>query len=208
MARAARIYACVLLGVLGATGAVAGQALLDRVLARVETDVITLTDLRVVVGLGLVEGSSGDDETDALERVIDRQLVLLEVARFPPPEPTDAAVADEVAVMRARAGPALGTLLSATGRDDDELAVLARQTLRARAYVAQRFGTAAQVRDEEVRRYYDEHVDEFVRGGARIPFDEVQDEARARAAAERLGVTIADWVADLRQRAEIVRVGS
>ena len=64
------------------------QQLIDRVLARVGTNAVTMTDVRAAIELGLVEVKPGEDrQAVALERTIDRQLLLNEVARFSPPEP-------------------------------------------------------------------------------------------------------------------------
>jgi len=186
----------------------AQQQLVDRVLARVGTNAVTLTDVRAALGLGLVEAGPGaDPEAVALQRVIDRQLLLAEVARFAPPEPPSAAVIEEVAAMKAHAGSGLGALMTSTGLDEARLQTLARETLRIRDYIAQRFGTTAQVTEDEARKYYDDHPDEFTRNGARIPFEEAESAARQRASAERLRVTIDQWMSDLRVRAEVVVVG-
>ena len=64
------------------------QQLIDRVLARVGTSAVTMTDVRAALELGLVETKPGEDrQAVALQRTIERQLVLDEVARFAPPEP-------------------------------------------------------------------------------------------------------------------------
>jgi hypothetical protein len=181
--------------------------LIDRVLARVGTSAVTLTDVQAAVGLGLVEVRPGEDrEETTLQRTIDRRLVLAEVTRFPPTEPDAQAVAAQVAAMRARAGAGLETLATSAGLDEEKLADLARETLRIDAYIGQRFGTTAQVTEEEVRRYYDDHPDEFVRDGVRVPFEEIEATVRQRASAERLRATIDRWISDLRTRAEIVIV--
>jgi hypothetical protein len=184
------------------------QQLIDRVLARVGTTAVTLTDVRIALELGLVDASGENRQAIALERTIDRQLQLNEVARFSPPEPPAAAVADEVAAMTMRAGPDLKALMTSTGLDDARLQQLARETLRIRAYIAQRFGTSAQVTEDEVRKFYEEHPTEFTRDGVRMPFEEAETIARQRASAERLRVTIAQWIRDLRMRADVVVVGS
>jgi len=184
------------------------QQLLERVLARIGTTAVTLTDVRVALALGLVEVKPGEDrETAALQRAIDRQLLLTEVARFPPPEPSAAAVAEEVSAMKSHAGPELDRLRASMGLDEAKLQELARQTLRIRAYTAQRFGTTAQVTMDEVRKYYDDHPDQFTRQGARVPFEEAEPTARQLASAERLRRTIDQWTRDLRTRAEVVVVG-
>jgi hypothetical protein len=187
----------------------ASAQLIDRVLARVGTNAVTLTDVRSALGLGLVEAAPGDDsQAAAVQRMIDRQLMLDEVARFAPPEPSDAEVGEEVAAMKARAGPELDVLMGATGLDEAKLQQLARETLRIRAYLAQRFGTSAQVTEDEARKYYEEHPDEFLRDGVRMSFEEAETLARQRASAERLRATIDQWVRDLRTRAEVVIVGN
>jgi hypothetical protein len=186
----------------------AAAQLIDRVLARVGTNAVTLTDVRAALGLGLVEMTAGNDQpTAAVQRLIDRQLVLDEVARFPPSEPSEAEVAQEVTAMKSKAGSGLDALMTATGLDEARLQQLARETLRSRAYIAQRFGTSAQVTEDEARKYYEEHPDEFMRDGVRMSFEEAETLARQRASAERLRATIDQWIRDLRTRAEVVIVG-
>jgi hypothetical protein len=183
--------------------------LIDRVLARVGTNAVTMTDVRIARELGLIETKPGEDPAAvALERTIERQLMLDEVARFSPPEPDAAAVTEEVAAIRSRAGSGFDALVIATGLDEARLRQLARETLRIRAYIAQRFGTSGQVTADEARKYYEEHPAEFTRDGVRIAFEEAEPVARQRASAERLRSTIEKWVRDLRSRSEVVIVGA
>jgi hypothetical protein len=182
------------------------QQPLDKLLARIGTTPITYTDVQAAVGLGIVEATSPDDPA-ALSQVIDRRLMLIEVARFPPAEPPAAAVEQQLAMMKQHAGDKLPALMRATGLDETRLRDLARDTLRIQGYVAQRFGTSRQVGDDEVRRYYDEHQAQFTRNGKVIPFEEAEAEARRLAAAARLRDAINQWVHDLRMRAEVVEVG-
>jgi hypothetical protein len=195
------VAALLLLAVCLLTGSVAAQELLDRVLARVDGTPITMSDVRAAVGLGVASG----DQDVALRQVIDRQLLLAEVDRFPPPQPPTAQVLEEAARLRAYAGAALPVLMVSTGLDDLRIVETARQTLRIRAYLDQRFGTDVQVSDEEVDRYYRAHQDEFLRDGLLIPFAEAEPLARQRAAAERRQATIEQWMAGLRARADVTR---
>jgi len=195
-------------GILNYTISASAEQLIDRVLARVGTNPVTMTDVRITLELGLVEASGENRQTAALDRTIDRQLQLNEVARFSPPEPPPAAIAEEVAAMKMRAGTGLSALMTSTGLDEARLQQLARETLRIRAYIAQRFGTTVQATEDEARKYYEEHPAEFTRDGVRMPFEEAETLARQRASAERLRVTIDQWVRDLRMRAEVVIVGS
>ena len=188
---------------------VSGQQLLERVVARVGGYAITLTDVRAALALGVVDVPPvTPQEATATQRLIDRQLVLAEVARFAPPEPDVAAVDREVEAMRARAGTGLDAVMQATGLDQARLRDIARDTLRIQAYLNQRFGITVQVSDEEVSRYYQGHQGEFMRDGAVIPLADVEPAAHQKAAALRRAATIEQWLADLRQRTEISEAAS
>src|SRR6266850_2536396 len=73
---------------------VSAQQLLDRVLARIDGAPLTLTDVQAAIGLGVVQVPPGADAMAAgTQLMIDRQLELTEVQRFPPPEPDATPVA-------------------------------------------------------------------------------------------------------------------
>jgi len=185
------------------------QQLIDRVLARVGTTAVTETDVRAAIALGLVDVKPGENpQPAALQGLIDRQLQLKEVARFTPPEPPASAVNEQVSAMKAKAGPQLAEVMTSTGLDEEKLQLLARETLRIRAYISQRFGNNAQVTEDEARNYYNEHPDEFTRDGVRLPFEQAESDARQRASAERLRTTIDQWTRDLRMRTEVAVPGS
>lgn len=209
-ATTARIALCLQLAfcMLNYTVSASAQQLIDRVLARVGNTAVTMTDVRIAIGLGLVDASGQNQQSVALERTIDRQLQLNEVARFAPPEPAVAAVQEEIAALKMRAGTNLSALMTTTGLDEARLEQVARDTLRIRAYIAQRFGTTVQVTEDEARKYYEEHPAEFTRDGARMPFEQVETQARQRASSERLRATLEQWARDLRMRADVVIVGN
>jgi hypothetical protein len=189
-----------------APAAVHGQELLDRVVARVGGSAITQTDVDAALALGIVEASGPDRLAAATQQMVDRRLLLAEVARFPPREPADAAVDERLAAMKARAGGGYEALLRRTGLDEARLRDMARDTLRIQAYIDQRFGTTAQVSVQEAREYYDAHPQAFTRNGTRQPFEEVEAEARLAASAARRQRLLAQWLADLRTRGDVVEV--
>jgi hypothetical protein len=115
---------------------------IDRVLAVVAGQIITLSDVTAARDLRLETADGAADPTRAvLSKLIDRELVLAEVDRYAPPEPTAEAVDREVARVRARfaSAAALDAALARSGIDEQHLRETLRQTLRIRAYMEQRF---------------------------------------------------------------------
>lgn len=127
---------------------VASAETVDRVLAVVSGQLITLTDVMAARDLGLQTPDGGPDPVRAiLTKLIDRELILAEVERYAPPEPTADAVDREVQRVRARfaSSQALDAALARSGIDEQHLRETVRQDLRMAAYMNQRF-TAAEDR--------------------------------------------------------------
>ena len=115
---------------------------IDRVLAVAGGDVITLSDVRAARELGRGESWSAPDPVRAvLGQLIDRALVLAEVNRFAPPEPTAQAVAAALDIVASRFAttPAFDAALARLGIDRPFVRDLLREDLRIRAYLDQRF---------------------------------------------------------------------
>jgi hypothetical protein len=183
---------------------VSAQQLLDRVLARIDGAPLTLTDVQAAIGLGVVQLPPGPDAMAAgTQLMIDRQLELTEVQRFPPPEPDATPVAREAARLTMNAGARLAALMQSTGLTEQRISDIARDNLRIAAYLDQRFGTVVQVSDEDVATYYRTHEAEFTRGGDTIPFEEAAPTARQRVSNERRRATVEQWIRDLRSRADV-----
>ncbi len=197
------IAACILQS---AVCTVVQAEVLDRVLAVVSGDLILLSDVTAARDLGLVVTPSGtaDPTRFVLTRLIDRALVLSEVDRYAPPEPTSAAVDREVEQVRRQTGgeTAFRAVLRQSGIDERRLRQILREDLRIRAYLDQRF-TLPQPPEPDIVRYYREHQQVFTRDDRVLPFDQVRLEAIQALASERRSTMIEDWLAGLRRRAEI-----
>jgi hypothetical protein len=184
-------------------GPLDAQQLLDRIVARVSGQVVTLTDLRAAVALGVVDLPEGADELEAIWPLVDRQLMLIEVERFAPPEPSAAVVAQETKALIAHVGSRLDEVMASTGIDDVGIRSIARDSVRIRAYLDQRFGTPEQLTEEDVSRYYQIHPDEFTRDGTLMPFAQAEPLARQRAGSERRASVLGQWTGDLRARGDV-----
>jgi hypothetical protein len=186
--------------------ATAADEIIDRVLAVAGGTLILQSDVAAARELGLVTAppQSGDPVRATLSALIDRALVLAEVERYAPPEPSAAAVSRELEAIRGRfrSPTAFVAALVRLGIDEPHLRNTVRENLRMTAYLEQRF-TVAPATDDEVGRYYREHQELFTRGGVVEPFDTARPAAAARLLAERRQALVSDWLAGLRRRAEI-----
>jgi hypothetical protein len=130
---------------LGLIQTIGRAEILDRVLAVVSGRLIMQSDVTAAVDLQLVpRPPNADPIRDALTRLIDRELVLVEVDRYAPPEPSAASVDAAVARVRARFSSQgdLDDALARSGLDGQHLRETMRQDLRMRAYLDQRFAGA------------------------------------------------------------------
>ena len=188
--------------------AISADEIIDRVLAVVAGDVITLGDVAAARDLGLVPaGATADPIRDVLARLIDRSLMLAEVDRYAPPEPTSDAVDREVQVVRSRAAnpQAFESSLARAGMDEKYLREILRQDLRVRAYIEERF-TVPPPTDEELAAYHRDHAASFSRNGQILPFDEAHPAIVQSVIAERRQAMVDTWIAGLRRRADITNI--
>lgn len=181
---------------------------IDRVLAVVNGHLITLSDVQRVTELRLLAGGRTSDSTEGmLSQLIDRRLVLEEVDRYAPPEPDAAVIATRVTAIRREFATQAGFegRLATLGVDMTWLEQWVRDDLRIHAYIEQRFAGAMEATDDEVENYLRQHAGEFVRDGQPAPAAEAQSIARQRVMAARRQTLSDEWLAGLRQRAEITR---
>jgi hypothetical protein len=189
-----------------ALSAQAGE-LIERTLAIVGGQAITLIDVRSAIALGLVESpAAGDPVPSATKLLIDRLLVLREVQRYAPPEPSDAAIDERVRAVTSRFAndDAFRAALASGAFTEARLRAWARDDLRIAAYLAQRFTAAGVPNEEDVAAYYASRRADFEKSGT--TFEEAAPRIREQLAAARRTELIADWVADLRRRTPVVEL--
>jgi hypothetical protein len=200
-------WTCAATSVLLAAGPARGE-IIDRVLAMVGSQVVTLSDVRAAQAFGLVPPSAATgDPQDVLGQLVNRHLMLSEVDRYSAAEPERTLVDRRVAAIRGafRGATDFDGALARTAMSEERLRNIVLDNFRIEAYVDQRFGAPAQPTPEEVQRYYREHPDEFTRNGRLAAFEEVQEAALQKVSAERKRALIADWLDRLRRRGQVDR---
>ena len=186
--------------------AAASAEIIDRVLAVVGGQIITLSDTRAALALGLVPADvSVDPVGAALRRLIDRRLMLAEVDRYAPPEPAPAEIDAALRAIEGRFADALAMeiALNRTAMSREDLRRYVRDSLRIEAYLRQRFATAVQPSEDDVVRYYREHAAEFTTEGRLRPFGDVREAAHAGALRVQRDALVEQWIEGLRRRGSV-----
>lgn len=121
---------------------------IDRLAAVVGGQPITLSDVNAALQFHLVDvPQDAPNRVDAaLQKLIDRTLMLTEVDRFQPPEPDPAEVTSRMDALRRQAGSeaAFTHELDVVGMTQDRLRRFIRDDLRTATYLNQRFGDSPQ----------------------------------------------------------------
>jgi hypothetical protein len=197
---------CLLVVVASVAAAAAHAQVIDRVMAVVGSQVITLSDVRAAQAFDLAPaGTAADTTADVLMYLVNRELMLSEVDRYSAPEPAPAVIERRMTQIRARfpSSDQYELALARTAMTDQRLRSAIANTLRVETYLEQRFAAASQPTGDEVQRYYRDHPAEFTRNGRLAPLDEVQGQAQERMATERRRTLIADWLDRLRRRSSV-----
>ena len=200
------LRAVVIASVLLCGGAAVRAEIIDRVLAVVDTQIITLSDARAALKFNLVpQDVSVDPVGAALQRLIDRRLMLAEVDRYAPPEPTPAAVDAALAVIAARFKDVLEMeiALNQSAMSREELRRYVRDSLRIETYLQQRFSSAIQASEDDIVRYYRDHSAELMVDGRLRPLDDVRETVRAAVIREQREGFVRQWVEGLRRRGSV-----
>lgn len=201
------VFATMVAGVCSAAAADRGEQpeLIDRTLALVAGQAITLSDARATMALGLIEiPKAGDPIAGAANQLVDRELVLREVQRYAPPAPEQAAVNARLDDIRTRfpSPAALAAVLEAHGFTEARLHAWVQDDLRTEAYLAQRFASASLPSDTEVSAAYNRQRAEFEKAGQ--TFEQAAPSVRERLIASRRAELVADWLSELRRRTDVV----
>ncbi len=174
--------------------------------AVVNGDIITLLDVQVAAefGLGYPAGEGEDPRLRALDALVERKIVLdlARESRGLTGEELDAALED---LGRSFGDAAFAAKLAKFGLRPSDLAPYLEERILFERALAARFSAAIPVPLTEVERTYrDIYVPERGRLGLAVePFDKVSGALETRIRDERLARQTADWVRDLRKRANI-----
>jgi hypothetical protein len=149
------------LGLVALTGAdLPGQEIIDRIVARVESDVILLSEVRVLGRYQqLLEGKS-ESEAQILDRLIDQWIVRSEAdtAQFPRPSVPDIAAGVEQVQKSFASDGEYQARKKQVGLTDAEVRNVVAAQLYLSNYLDSRFRPSAKIEPKDVQEFYEKAV--------------------------------------------------
>jgi hypothetical protein len=152
--------AAMFLGLLPVPCCAFAQEVIDRIVARVETDIILLSDVRELSRYqAFLDGKPQTDE-DILNRLIDQWIVRSEagVARFPQPSEDDVNRSIERLKRSFSSPEEFQARQKQSGITDDEIRRFVRAQLYLSNYLDSRFRPAIQIDEKAIEDFYKTRV--------------------------------------------------
>ncbi len=150
------VLAAMLLG----TSASRGQQVIDRIVARVENDVILMSDIRQLAEYQVFVDGKAESDEQILERLIDQWIVRTEAAAARFPQPSD----QDVERSRARLKRSFSNSESfeerkkQSGLTDEEILRQLKSQLYLSNYLDSRFRASIQIDDNAIADFYKNRV--------------------------------------------------
>ena len=182
--------------------ATASAELVDRVVAAVNNDVITLSELQQAVAFNTELGGKGSGrrlEQETREGLINGRLLLQEAYRLKFAEASEEEIAAEVGRLRQRLGSedAYRAFLARTGLTEERLSRMLGDRLLVERFVEKKIGLFARVSRDEAQSYFEDHPEEF----KDQRFAQVQKSITALLSEQKVSQQLDQYIAELRDRA-------
>ncbi len=177
----------------------------DHIAAAVNNEVITASELALTVALNERLGTPGQDrktlESETLDGLITRRLLVQEARRLRFVEVSDREIDAEVEIVRTRFGSddAFNDFLKTQDMTQKELARMLGEQLLVQKFIEKKIGLFVRVTRDEAEAYYHAHEAQY-QGKS---FPDVQKDIIALLTDMKVGSELDQYVADLRNRADL-----
>ena len=199
------------LGLVALAGAdLPGQEIIDRVVARIESDVILLSEVRALGRYQqLVEGKS-ESEAQILDRVIDQWIVRSEAdtAQFPRPSVADIARGVEQVQKSFASDGEYQARKKQVGLTDLEVGNVVAAQLYLSNYLDSRFRPSAKIEPKDVEEFYQKAVipRAQARGQAAPPLDAARDYIHEALVQRSINEQADRWLSESRGRLHVEKI--
>jgi hypothetical protein len=152
--------AAIFIGFLLLPGAIRAQEVIDRIIARVETDIILLSDVRQLSHYQAFLDGKAQSDADVLNRLIDQWIVRNEagVARFPQPSEDDVNRSIDRLKRSFSSPEEFESRQKQNGITDNEIRRFVRAQLYLSNYLDSRFRPSIQIDEKAVDDFYKTRV--------------------------------------------------
>jgi peptidyl-prolyl cis-trans isomerase SurA len=200
-----RVVPAVLVSLLSGTSARA--ELVDRIVAIIDRDVVTLSEAEQAAEIAGARTGAVEPLVEIVERLIESRLVEREVERFTgepvPPDLVDGALRE--ARARFPSEPAFREMLARSGLTEDELSAMLRKQIGVAQYLEQRFRPLTFVTEEQIAAYYRDELLPAVEGKPAPELAEVSESIRRILEERTFNARVEEWIEELKGRARIRR---
>jgi SurA-like protein len=177
--------------------------LVDRIVASVNNEVITLSELERAVRFNVALGGKNEDKlrTETLEGLINRHLLIQEAYRLKFVEVSDQDINAEIEKLKMRLGSdnAFAGFLARLDITREQLGRMLGERLLVEKFIEKKIGLYVHVSRDEARDYFNNHPAEF----KDKRFEEAQKMITAMLTGQKLQQQAAQYLAELRSKADI-----
>jgi peptidyl-prolyl cis-trans isomerase SurA len=180
----------------------------DRIVAIVNDEVITLTDINIVKTFGLYEdleeGSDEDVQSLVLDRLISQKLIIRLTSERMVVEEEELESALGEIIQSMEPGETERALIR-FGMDWDDLKRYLREKLLYQKIIAQRFDRGVIVRLEEIENYYEQIYipNQRAKGLEPQPLIEMLDQIEREIKQTKVRTQVQEWIKNVRREADI-----
>lgn len=182
---------------------------LDRIVARVEDDILFESELIELGEFQQFTGNQKEDDAKLLDRLIDQWIVNTEAAAAHFGRPSDAEVEKEIAVLEKQfaSAEAFETRRQEARLTEIQLHRLVRQQLYLTSYLDYKFRAAVQIPQSEIDKYYRETLAPQLAARAQTvpPLASVEDEIREVLVQREISLRAVRWLEETRAHLRLER---
>jgi len=188
-------------------GALARAELVDRIVAIIDREVVTLSEAEQASEIGRARTGASAPLVSVVERLIESRLVEREVERFTgepvSPELVDGALRE----VRARfsSETAFLEMLARSGLSEEELRATLRRQIGVAQYLEQRFRPLTFVTEEQIEAYYRDELASALPGQPLPELSEVSESIRRILEERGFNARVEEWIEGLKGRTRIRR---
>jgi len=202
---AALVLAIVILG--ACMPDVGAQQVVDRIVARINGDVLTLSEMRELAGFQQLTGAKPGSDDELIRQLVDQWIVSTEAHAEQFPRPSEAAVGQMLEKLEKQFASPEGfrSRLREAGLTVGAARRLLERQIHLLQFLDQKFRAAAQVESAQIDTYYSQELvpQLAARGQQAPPLESVQEQIRELLVQREISRLAARWIGESRANVKV-----